>query len=119
MIWADIVPLRQRPVYLGVNQISWAPGAVTGPLTGGLLIQHTTWRWIFYLNFPNCAIGFVTVPVVMRLHMEQGPMKERLLHVDWISGFLFVSGTCSFLVGVTCGEGECNTHDQASGPSSP
>ena len=103
VILTDIVPLRQRPIYLGINQISWAVGAVTGPLIGGVIVQHTTWRWIFYLNFPFCAIGFLTVPVVLRLHVERATVKERLLYVDWIGGFLFISGTCSFLIGITWG----------------
>ncbi len=103
VILTDIVPLRQRPIYLGVNQISWAVGAVTGPLVGGLIVQHTTWRWIFYLNLPFCAIGFVTVPAVIRLHVERAPVKERLLYVDWIGGFFFISSTCSFLIGITWG----------------
>ena len=103
VILTDIVPLRQRPIFLGVNQLSWAIGSITGPLIGGLLVQHTTWRWIFYLNFPFCGVGFVTVPLVVRLHAERGSVKERLLSVDWLGGFLFVSSTCSFLIGITWG----------------
>ena len=106
VILTDIVPLRQRPIYLGVNQMSWALGSMSGPLIGGLFVQHTTWRWIFYLNFPFCGIGFLTVPVVMRLHVNRASVKERLLYVDWIGGFLFVSSTCSFLIGVTWGGSE-------------
>ena len=103
VILTDIIPLRQRPLYVGVNQISWAFGSITGPLIGGLLAQHTTWRWIFYLNFPFCGIGFMTAPLVLRLHVERGSVKERLLSVDWVGGFLFVASTCSFLIGVTWG----------------
>lgn len=106
VILTDIVPLRQRPIYVGVNQMSWALGSMSGPLIGGLFVQHTTWRWIFYLNFPFCGIGFLTVPVAMRLHVNRASVKERLLYVDWIGGFLFVSSTCSFLIGVTWGGSE-------------
>ena len=106
VILTDIVPLRQRPVYLGVNQLSWALGAISGPLIGGLLVQHTTWRWIFYLNFPFCGIGFLTVPLVMRLHVKRAPLKERLLYVDWIGAFLFISSTCILLIGLTWGGSE-------------
>lgn len=106
VILTDIVPLRERPVYLGVIQISWALGSITGPLIGGLLVQYTTWRWIFYLNFPFCAIGFLTIPIVLRLHVDRGSVKERLLSVDWVGGFLFVASTCSFLIGVTWGGSE-------------
>lgn len=106
VILTDIVPLRQRPIYLGVNQMSWALGSISGPLIGGLIVQNTTWRWIFYLNFPFCGIGFLTVPLVMRLHVNRASVKERLLYVDWTGGFLFVSSTCSFLIGVTWGGSE-------------
>lgn len=103
VILTDIIPLRQRPIYLGVNQISWALGSISGPLIGGLIVQHTTWRWIFYLNFPFCGIGFLTVPLVMKFHVVRASVKERLLYVDWLGGFLFVSSTCSFLIGLTWG----------------
>ena len=104
VIVTDIVPLRQRPIYVGINQIAWALGSVSGPLIGGLFVQHTTWRWIFYINFPFCGIGFLTVPLVMRLRANRASVRDRLLHdVDWIGGFLFVSSTCSFLIGVTWG----------------
>ena len=103
VILTDIIPLRQRPVYVGVNQISWALGTISGPLLGGLFIQHTTWRWIFYINFPFCGIGFLTVPLVMRLHATRPSLKERLLYADWVGGALFIASTCSFLIGVTWG----------------
>ena len=103
VIVTDIVPLRQRPVYVGVNQMSWAVGTISGPLIGGLLAQHSSWRWIFYLNFPFCGIGFLTVPLVMKLHAKRASVKERLLHVDWIGAFLFISSTTSFLIGMTWG----------------
>ncbi|KAL9616039.1 MAG: hypothetical protein Q9160_009040 [Pyrenula sp. 1 TL-2023] len=104
VILTDIVPLRQRPIYAGIVQISWAVGTVSGPVLGGLFVQHTTWRWVFYINFPFCGIGFLTVPMVMRFQVNRGSVKERLLHyVNWVGGFLFVASTCSFLIGVTWG----------------
>ena len=107
VILTDIIPLRQRPVFLGLLQMSWALGTISGPLIGGLFAQHTTWRWIFYINFPFCGIGFLTVPLVMRLRANRASVKERIqYYVDWIGGFLFVSSTCSFLIGITWGGSE-------------
>ena len=50
VIYADIVPLRQRPKYLALVQAAWAVGTILGPLIGGLFVDHSTWRWCFYIN---------------------------------------------------------------------
>lgn len=33
-------------------------GPVFGPVLGGLLVDHASWRWIFYVNVPICAAAF-------------------------------------------------------------
>jgi MFS family permease len=50
VIFADIIPLRQRPKYFAIVQAAWAIGTVIGPLVGGLFVDHSTWRWCFYIN---------------------------------------------------------------------
>ncbi|KAH7400778.1 major facilitator superfamily domain-containing protein [Phaeosphaeria sp. MPI-PUGE-AT-0046c] len=103
VIMTDIVPLRQRPKYYALIQLAWAVGLITGPMAGGGFAEHSTWRWIFYINFPFCAIGLAMVPFVVRLKAKRAALKERLLTTDWIGAFLFISSTCSFLIGVTWG----------------
>ncbi len=34
-------------------------GPVVGPVLGGLIIDHLSWRWIFYVNVPVGAIGLL------------------------------------------------------------
>jgi len=45
IVFADIVPLRQRPKYFAIVLAAWALGTVLGPYIGGLLVEKSTWRW--------------------------------------------------------------------------
>ena len=103
VIMTDIVPLRQRPKYNLFNMLAWALGTIIGPLVGGLIAQHTTWRWIFYLNFPFCAVGLTLVSLVVNLKAEKTSLKFKLARVDWIGGILFTGSMTSFLIAIASG----------------
>ncbi|KAK2048397.1 major facilitator superfamily transporter, partial [Colletotrichum somersetense] len=101
IIFADIVPLRLRPKYFVFVLGAWAIGSVLGPLLGGLFVEHATWRWCFYINFPFCALGFVMVPLFVRLSAEKSSLGSKLLRVDFPGGFFFIGGMTSFLIGIS------------------
>lgn len=50
VILSQIVPLRKRPVYMGLIGALFGISAVVGPIMGGALTDHATWRWIFYIK---------------------------------------------------------------------
>jgi EmrB/QacA subfamily drug resistance transporter len=51
-------------------------GPVLGPVLGGLIVQHLSWRWIFYVNVP---IGALALALAFRLLPRTEPQKcERL-----------------------------------------
>jgi MFS family permease len=103
IVLCDIVPLRVRPKYASVAQLAWAIGSISGPLIGGLMVQHVTWRWIFYLNLPFCGVGMAIVPFIIRLKTKQSSIIAKLMRIDWIGGFLFIASMTSFLMAVTWG----------------
>ncbi|KAK7997201.1 hypothetical protein PG989_005241 [Apiospora arundinis] len=101
VIYADIVPLRQRPKYFSIVLAAWAIGSVIGPLIGGVFVDKLTWKWCFYVNFPFCLIGLVTVPIFVKLNGEKTSFKSKMQRVDWVGGFLFIGGMTSFLIGLS------------------
>jgi MFS family permease len=51
-IVTDIVPLRERGQYMAIVGIGAVVGATLGPFLGGLITDHASWRWCFYINVP-------------------------------------------------------------------
>lgn len=49
-------PAKERGRALGLNVTSVYLGLTLGPVVGGLIVEHTTWRWIFYINAPIAVI---------------------------------------------------------------
>lgn len=101
IIFADLVPLRQRPKYFTMILGAWALGSVLGPLIGGLFVEKATWRWCFWLNLPICGIA---LPMAIRFVTLEQPVtdfKTKLRKVDWIGNVLFISSLTSFLIAIS------------------
>ena len=81
----------------------WAFGTIAGPLVGGLFAQHASWRWVFLVNFAFFALSLAIVPVVVRLKSKRSSVKEMMLRVNWLGGFIFIASFNSFLMGLTWG----------------
>ena len=48
----DLVAPRERGRYQGYIAATFAVATVVGPLLGGLLVEHASWRWVFHVNLP-------------------------------------------------------------------
>ncbi|KAH8197850.1 hypothetical protein TruAng_007997 [Truncatella angustata] len=101
LLLTDIVPLRHRPKWWSVISLGWAVGLVIGPLIGGAIGENTTWRWVFYLNFPFCGFGLVITPILLTIKPKIETTREKLARVDWVGGVLFTASLTVFLFALT------------------
>lgn len=103
VIFTDIVPLRQRPKWYGTVQGAWAIGNCVGPLLGGAIAQNTTWRWVFYIMFPFCGFGLISIPFLLTLKPRVETLGDKLARVDWVGSFIFMGSATSFLIAISWG----------------
>jgi EmrB/QacA subfamily drug resistance transporter len=54
----DIVAPRERGRYQGYIQAVFVLASIAGPLLGGVLVDHMSWRWVFYVNVPIGIAAF-------------------------------------------------------------
>ena len=57
----DAVPPDQRGRALGLGAVAIALGTSVGPTLGGLITEHLSWRWIFYVNLPLGALAMTFI----------------------------------------------------------
>jgi EmrB/QacA subfamily drug resistance transporter len=65
-----------------------------GPVLGGWLIEHASWRWVFFLNVPVAAV--VIIVSIWRVP-ESRTLAQRSL--DWAGALIVTAG----LAGITYG----------------
>lgn len=60
-IVGEIFSLEERARYQGLFSGIWGVASIAGPMIGGWLTDHLSWRWIFYINIP---IGVLTTLII-------------------------------------------------------
>jgi MFS family permease len=53
----ELVPPRERARFQGYFATNFTLANIGGPLIGGLIVHHASWRWLFLINLPLCAIA--------------------------------------------------------------
>ncbi|WP_296368900.1 MULTISPECIES: MDR family MFS transporter [unclassified Pseudonocardia] len=92
-IIGDVVSPRERGRYQGYIGAVFGVATVAGPLLGGFLVEHLSWRWTFWVGIPIGLVALLVTERVLKL-----PFPRRLHAIDWLGAFFIVAAVSSLLL---------------------
>ena len=98
-IIGDLVPPRERGRYQGMMAGIMALAMIAGPLVGGLITDHASWRWIFYMNLPIARRRAVH-PASRSCTCRPSRTEHK---IDWLGAALLAVGITALVLITTWG----------------
>jgi EmrB/QacA subfamily drug resistance transporter len=95
-IVADLFGLERRARLQGYLSGVWGVASLLGPLVGGLLADHASWRWVFYVNLP---FGVVAMALLGTALGGQTAVRRQPT-IDYAGVALFTLGVSALLLGL-------------------
>ncbi|TML08800.1 MAG: MFS transporter [Actinobacteria bacterium] len=92
-IMGDVMSPRERGRYQGYMMAVYTGATVLGPLVGGFIVDHYSWRWIFYINFTLGSAALVLSAFTLRL-----PFTRREHSIDYLGSILLSVWVISLLL---------------------
>ncbi len=92
----DLYSAHERGKIQGYLASVWGISSVVGPLAGGLIIQHASWAWIFWINLPIGAVA--ALGFVLFLHED---VARQARSVDVAGAALFTLAIASLMMALT------------------
>ncbi|KAA8905057.1 major facilitator superfamily transporter [Sphaerosporella brunnea] len=105
VIAPDMVPYEKMGPYMGIISSVFAIASILGPIVGGAIIDHSTWRWVFWLNGPAGAFAIVLISAALPSNFPYGKessrkqglgeifSKKNSQRLDWIGAFLSLAAS--------------------------
>jgi EmrB/QacA subfamily drug resistance transporter len=90
----DLVSPRERGRYQGYIMAVFAVAAAVGPLLGGVLVDHASWRWVFYVNLPVGVLALAGLHLWLPAARVEAP-RSRL---DLPGAALLATGTIALML---------------------
>src|SRR4051794_39766845 len=97
----DVVAPSQRGRYTGLFGAVFGISSIAGPLIGGFLTTHASWRWIFYVNIPLGGLALVGLAFTLP------SVSDRVKHkIDYAGTTLLAVALASLVLFTTWGGNE-------------
>jgi len=99
-IIGDIFELKERARVQGLFSGVWGLSSVIGPAVGGIIVDHFSWRWVFFINVPFGVLSSILLALALKENIERKKQKLDYLGTLTLTGgivallfFLLQGGT--------------------------
>lgn len=92
-IIGDIFSPTERARVQGWFSSVWGLSGLIGPLAGGLIVDHLSWRWLFYINLPLGALALY----MLHKNLDE-KVERRTAPIDYAGSALITAGISALLL---------------------
>lgn len=92
----NVVPLARRGRVMGLISIVISVAPASGPAVGGVILEHLSWRWLFFTVLPIALIALAAGAAWVRNVTEPHPVR-----LDALSGLLSAVGFAGLIFGLS------------------
>jgi EmrB/QacA subfamily drug resistance transporter len=75
-----LYPSEMRAKMQGIISSIWGLSSILGPLAGGIIVEHWSWRWIFFVNLPITAAA----SALIMFGLQEDVTEKRSPALDWL-----------------------------------
>ncbi|GBG96113.1 DHA2 family efflux MFS transporter permease subunit [Lactococcus termiticola] len=97
---AQIFPPETRARAMAINSMFVSVGSIAGPAIGGLILQITSWNYIFWINVPVGIIAYFLGSHALPKEKAKGSVQE----VDFIGSALMALTIVFLFLGINYGQ---------------
>lgn len=104
IIVSDMVPLRQRGLFMSVIGSTYMVASCIGPIVGGSLSERGKWRWCFYINIPIGGAAWLAIFFGLKFSKpKRQTILEDIKRIDLIGIAICTAATCLLLLALDWG----------------
>ncbi|KAI1738621.1 major facilitator superfamily domain-containing protein [Xylaria scruposa] len=104
LIISDLIPLRERSAYIGIVFAFFTLGTGIGPFVGGVIVDHISWRWVFYINLPIGGAALLAHFIFLRVKYDrETSIWIRLKRIDYIGNAILIASVVAVLLALSRG----------------
>jgi EmrB/QacA subfamily drug resistance transporter len=98
-IIGDVFPPAERGKYQGLIGGVFGLSSIGGPLLGGWITDHVSWRWVFYVNIP---LGIIAI-LVLSAALPKIARHDKDRNIDFAGAFLLITALVPLLLSLVWG----------------